>query len=86
MDMSKLKKVSYEELQTALQQAYKDADTNDVSVAYSIGVTSTLTIRNAFDTEKQKVSDEVMTGIFKNLGFNGLIVWEKGERNYYVPK
>lgn len=84
MEIKGFKPVSYEELQTALEKRNDDKKIPDVNMAVNIGVKNVGTIRNAFSTKEQLVSDKVLTNIFKELEIQAAIVWINGERNYYL--
>lgn len=86
MKITGYKTVSYSELQGALHKVYADykQTKTEVELAMSINVKSLQTVRNAFQTNIQIVSDAVLTNVMTGLGFNGFVVWKDGERLYYI--
>ena len=87
MDFTGYKKVNYEQLQSVLHKSRANkSEVHEISLAAAIDVKSVGTIRNCFDTERQTVSDEVLTKLFRELEIDGIILWENGERNYLIKK
>lgn len=84
MKIDGFKKVDYGTLQTELKKANSAADIPALKIAAQINVNSVQTVWNAFNIEKQSVSDEVLSNVLDVLGIESFIVWQKGERNYYI--
>lgn len=78
------KKVNYSEFQTALHRSFADCGKAWVDIASEVHVKTPITVKNAFKTDKQIVSDEVLTSIMNSVGLEGGIWWNKTERNYYI--
>lgn len=87
MEITGYKKVNYDQLQRELLKGRANKqDVHEINLAAAIDVKSVGTIRNCFDEERQTVSDEVMTKLFKELELDGIILWQNGERNYLIKK
>jgi len=87
MEVLGYKKVTYSQLQSALQKSKAEKpDLHEINLAANINVKSVGTIRNCFAEDNQAVSDEVLTKLFKELEFDGIILWSNGERNYLIKK
>lgn len=87
MDIPGFKKVSYEQLQIELHKKRADDESfHELAVATKIEVKSVGTVRNCFDTQRQSVSDEIFTRLFKAINLNAVILWSAGERNYFIKK
>lgn len=86
MNFTDYQKVNYTQLQKELHKQNAGRDVHELTLAANIGVKSVGTIRNCFDIDRQTVSDEVLTKLFKELQFKGVILWENGERNYLIKK
>lgn len=86
MKITGYKAVNYSQLQSKLQQAYSlhRTENTEVSVAQSLGLSTTQTVRNAFKDEMQMVSDAILTKLMKHIGFDGVVVWINGIRLYYI--
>lgn len=74
----------YADLAIALHERFLDSDKKEIQIAIELGLDSHNTIRNAFNTSEQKVSDKVLTGVMKSVGLNGTVLYHNGERFYYV--
>ena len=55
-------------------------------IAYEIGVKTPATVRNAFNKEKQIVSDKVLTDIMDTVKINGFVVYHRGEKKYFISQ
>ncbi len=87
MEVLGYKKVTYSQLQSALQKRKADKpELHELTIAANIEVKSVGTIRNCFADNAQVVSDEVLTKLFKELEFDGIVLWSNGERNYLIKK
>lgn len=78
------KNLNYKDFQTKLHQSFSECGKSTMQVAADIKVKSPTTAQNAFGTEKQLVSDEVMTNVMEAVGLSGFILWAFGTRQYYV--
>jgi len=87
MEVLGYKKVTYTQLQKELQRNKATKPyLHELTIAANINVKSVGTIRNCFVEESQVVSDEVLTKLFKELEFDGIVLWSGGERNYLIKK
>lgn len=86
MEIVGYKKVTYSQLQSALQKTKADNNIHELTLASNIQVKSVGTIRNCFADKKQLVSDIVLTKLFKELKFDAIILWFNGERTYFIKK
>ena len=66
MEVLGYKKVTYAQLQSALQKTKAEKpDLHELTIAANINVKSVGTVRNCFSDTSQVVSDEVLTKLFK---------------------
>lgn len=79
-----LRKVEYNELQDALQKKHSLSGKTNAEIAVKVGVNNTVSVNNAFNKEKQTVSDALLTRVMDAVEFEGVVVWDKGERIYFV--
>lgn len=77
-------KVSYNRLQSELRKAWEDSGKSDLELAIELEVKSATTAKNAFQPDNQIVSDEILTKVFNSIGLSAYVVWENGQRNYYI--
>ena len=87
MKITGYKSIDYTQFQLALQKAFTDYLKNQGSefkVADHIGVKTIQTVRNCFSPVQQKVADKVLTGVMEAIEFDGAVVWENGNRYYFV--
>lgn len=84
MEIKGFKKVTYEQLQSELHKKSADKDKSHIQIAVDIDIKSVNTIKNAFETEKQIVSDQVLTNVMNAYDLDGFVLWGNGERNYYL--
>lgn len=77
-------KLNYSNFQRFLHRAFVDSEKREIQIAAEINLNSPNTVRNAFHINQQVVSDKVLTNIMTSLGLDGFIVWDKGERQYFV--
>ena len=78
--------VTYKEFQRGLAKTwadYLDKGGNEVKLAALLKVKTTQTVRNSFNTDKQGVSDAILSKVCDCIGFEGFIVWNRGVRQYY---
>ncbi len=78
------KPVPYSDFAKGLKDAFDSSGKNYPELAVAAEVNSTQTIKNAFQTEDQIVSDQLMTKILDSLNMNGFILYLKGEKYYFV--
>lgn len=78
------KPAKYPELQKVLNTACDKTEKTHLQIAADINVKSVATISNALKNETQTVSDQVLTNIMTSVGISGIIVWDNGERYYYL--
>lgn len=86
MNIAGHKQVTYSELQKLMEEKYNayKVNNNEIHLAVAINVKSPQTVRNAFQQNMQVVSDEVLTSVTDAIGLPACIVWEKGQKNYFV--
>lgn len=84
MKIEGFKKVDYETIQSEMQKTHKPDSLPEINIAAQIGVKSVQTVKSAFNKEFQAVSDEVLSGVLGQLGITSLIVWEGGQKNFYI--
>mgnify|MGYP000508785014 FL=1 len=84
MEVLGYEKVTYKQLQKELHKV--KLEKHELLLAASINVKSVGTIRNCFSYDAQGVSDETLTKLFKEIGFNAIVLWADGERNYLIKK
>lgn len=82
--LNNLKKLPYDKFQKEIHRHYVDSKFNEITLAAKLNVKTTQTIRNAFHTKKQMVSDELLTRLLKVIGIIGKIEWQDGERSYFI--
>lgn len=83
MEIKGYKKVTYNQLQDLIKKA-KEGNKSDVEIAAALKVETTQTVKNAMQKDTQKVSDKILTSLINIVGLTGCVIWESGERNYYV--
>lgn len=88
MNILGYKQVSYSELQKSMKRVYADyrEKKTELELAVSLKVKSPQTVRNAFRVDYQMVSDELLTSLSKEIGLNVCVIWQDGERGYFIPK
>lgn len=84
MKIDGFKKVDYKTLQAELSKAHNPSELPAIQIAAKVKVNSVQTIWNAFNIQKQTVSDAVLTNVLDVVGIECVIIWQKGERNYYI--
>lgn len=84
MEIAGYKQVTYNILQKRMAEK-RDGVTN-LQLAVKLRLESPQTIKNAFQLDRQKVSDKVLTSLIETIGINACVIWEKGVRNYYVKR
>lgn len=78
------KGVKYEEMQVALNKAFEISGKSLVQLAAEADVNTTTTMYAALNTEKQTVSDKVLTSVFNSLNFQAFVLWMNGEKYYFI--
>lgn len=78
------KEVDYSAFQKALDHYFDKSELTALEIAIKVGVKTTATIKNAFRKDAQIVSDEVLTKIMSIIKLEGFVLWEKGQRCYYI--
>lgn len=78
------RELNYSAFQKEMGSYFANSEIKDIEIAVKVGLKSTATVRNAFRTDTQIVSDEVMTKIMKLINIEGFILWVEGNRYYYV--
>lgn len=78
------REISLAELQTELKRLYKKSGKSYIDLAIEMKVRSTSTIQNLLSSKEQIVSDEMLTNFINLFGLKAFIVWQYGERNYYI--
>jgi len=78
------KNMTYGEFQKELYLRFVDSDKTYLQVASELGVKTHITAQNAFNTERQAVSDEVLTKVMKSVGLSGFVLWVFGKKYYYI--
>jgi len=83
MNITGFKQVTYNQLQAIIMKE-KSPEVSDAQIAVALGVKTTQTVKNAFQKDEQKVSDELLTSLISIIGITGIVVWEKGRKSYFV--
>lgn len=78
------KEVDYDTFQGNLYDAFKRSGKTYFKIAGEIQVNSTQTPANAIKSNRQVVSDEILTSIMQSVGLKGFIIWVLGLRYYYI--
>lgn len=74
----------YRDFQSQLHKNFVDSEKSSLQIALEIEVQSSNTVQNAFNIQRQTVSDQVMTNVMKAVGLSGFVVWIFGKRYYYI--
>lgn len=85
-NISKYKEVKYSEFISELNLKFKDSELSAIKLADKCKLKSTMTVNNAFKKDKQIASDSVVTKIMDFTNLDGFILYNKGERKYYINK
>lgn len=80
------KMVDYQKFQEQLHRSFSTCGKTNIDIASEVRVKTPVTVKNAFRTDKQIVSDDLLTAIMQSVGLGGFILWNKKERFYYIPK
>ena len=80
------KEVTYPELQKLMDSKYADykLSSSEIKLAVAINVKSPQTVRNAFTQDMQMVSDGIFTSVIQEIKLDACVLWEKGQRTYFV--
>lgn len=84
MKLEGFKKIDYQGLQAEIKKVYDPKEVPEIQIAAQINVKSVQTVKNAFNSAGQVVSDEILTNILNALGLNSFIIWQNGQRTYYI--
>ncbi len=76
--------VPYSVFKNLLKKRFEESGKLDIQVAVDIKVKAANTIQNAINAPKQKVSDKVLSGVMKSVGFDGFVLWGTTGRQYYI--
>lgn len=76
--------VDYQTFQGNLYDAFRRSGKKYFQIASEIKVQSTQTPANAIRSNKQMVSDEILTSIMQSVGLKGFVIWVLGLRYYYI--
>jgi hypothetical protein len=85
-NLNKYKEVKYSEFISELNLKFKESELSAIKLADKCKLKSTMTINNAFKKDKQIASDLVVTKIMDFTNLDGFILYNKGERKYYINK
>jgi hypothetical protein len=85
-NLEKYKQVKYSELISELNLKFKESELSAIKLADKCKLKSTITVTNAFKKDKQIVSDSVITKIMDLLNIDGFILWNKGEKEFFLNK
>lgn len=85
-NISKYKEVNYSEFISELNLKFKESELTAIKLADKCKLKSTMTVNNAFKKDKQVASDSVVTKIMEFINLDGFILYNKGERKYYINK
>lgn len=78
------KQITLADLQAELHKAYKDSGKSYVELAYELNLKSITSVQNLLMSETQVVSDEMLTKFINLLGLKAVVIWQNGNRNYYI--
>ncbi len=78
------KQVSFDEFIVEMNAAYALSSKTHFSISNEINVSSVQTSANAFRNTDQIVSDSVMTKVANAIGLKCVILWDEGNRLYYI--
>ena len=85
-NISKYKEVKYSEFISELNLKFKESELTAIKLADNCKLKSTMTVNNALKKDKQIASDSVVTKIMDFTNLDGFILYNKGERKYYLNK
>ncbi len=84
IEITGYKKVSYSDFKSELNTAYNGCKKPKIQIAANINVKSPATVANTLESERQIVSDEVLTKVMKSVGLSGFVIWVFGKKYYYI--
>lgn len=84
MKITGYKEIVYEDLVGVLSKHQSEIGKSDIQVAAEIDVKTPATVKNAFNKDKQIVSDKVLTDIMACVELDGFVLCREGEKYYYV--
>jgi len=85
-NLEKYKQIKYSEFISELNLKFKESELSAIKLADKCKLKSTVTVSNAFKKDKQIVSDLVVTKIMEFLNLDGFILWNKGEKKFFINK
>lgn len=90
MNFTDYREITYKNLQKEiLSKAWADyllKNGNEVTLANSLQMRTTQSVRNGFNQSNQVLSDELFNALLDILGVDGFVVWNKRKRKYFVKK
>jgi len=85
-NLEKYKQIKYSEFISELNTKFKESELSAIKLADKCKLKSTVTVSNVFKKDKQIVSDLVVTKIMELLNLDGFILWNKGEKKFFINK
>lgn len=85
-NLENYKQIKYSEFISELNLKFKESELSAIKLADKCKLKSTVTVSNAFKKDKQVVSDSVVTKIMELLNVDGFILWNKGEKKFFINK
>jgi hypothetical protein len=85
-NLEKYKQIKYSEFISELNTKFKESELSAIKLADKCKLKSTVTVSNVFKKDKQIVSDLVVTKIMELLNIDGFILWNKGEKKFFINK
>lgn len=80
------KELSYLQFQREFKKAFEERKKPVIEIAAELSVKSPNTIKSAFNSDTQIVSDKILTGLMQCIKFDACILWIHGQRKYFVSK
>lgn len=77
------REVKYTELVEAIQAHKQNSGKSDMQIAIEIGVSTQNTVKN-INNDEQIVSDKVLTNTMQSIDLEGIVVWNRGQKTYYI--
>lgn len=88
MNFTEYEEISYKNLQKEkLSKAWADyllRNGNEAKLANTLQMKTTQSVRNAFNQDKQVLSDELFNCFLDAMGLDAFVVWNKRKRKYFV--
>lgn len=76
--------VTYNVMIGLLKKSFQNKEKSTREIMNELKINTDATIHNAMKLDKQVVSDKVLTGLMKCIGFDGKVVWKEGIRYYLI--